>query len=137
MKGFQIIIGIFLYQIFLVPVHEFGLRFSLNYLSIIIYLVESLLWFLSFIFILRFFKNNSVNDIITMIGKYTLLGYMAQMVLVRLGYFILGGSRIAGPGSYFINLTLGGICLYIFVLVTDHFRNRTNLVRQSYRLIFQ
>lgn len=135
-KGIPLISSLILYQIFLSPIHMIMFRYKFYYLNIFIYVLESSLWFLTFVFLFRLININSLKNAITLAGRYILIGYIVQMIVLHVIYRLLQVIGIQGMGSYIANLICGSILMYSTIAFLDYMRKRLNLFDRSYRFVF-
>jgi len=136
-KGIPVIAGLVAYQFYLPRIHSVVNEFDSHYLNVVTYLTETVLWFLSFIFFVRLLNINSLRSAVAAIGKYTLLGYIAQMPIIRMGYGLLKKAGFQGFSYYLTNLIISGIVLCFFILVFSYLRSRVSILDRCYKSVFQ
>lgn len=132
--GVPVMIALLLYQWFLSEVR--GAVKGMG-LQIIVYTCESICWFLSFVFILRFPLLQRSQKAVSLLGRYTLIGYIAQMVIIRGGYAVLVRIDARGLEYYLLNLVFSTLLLYLFILSLNVMRTKYNFINSSYRLVFE
>ncbi len=99
-------------------------------------LLETLFWFISFLVISDLLKGTKVNKWILLFGRYTLLAYLVQMLIVRIGYLII--SRWVSDFQYYvINLIVSTVVLYVIVFAVDQIRKKSVHINNFYRTVFQ
>ena len=135
-KGIPLISILILYQIFLSPIHMIMFRYKFYYLNIFIYVLESSLWFLTFVFLFRLINSNILKNAITLIGKYILIGYIVQMIVLHVIYRLVQVIGIQGIGSYITNLICGSVLMCATIVFLDYMRKRSNLIDRSYSFVF-
>jgi hypothetical protein len=111
--------------------------FNISFQFHIYYTFETILWFLGFLAITRLLDNKNLSDIFVFLGKYTLLGYMAQMLIIRLIYMFLTSASITGFYYYISNVLISTILLYIFLKIITLSRNHSTVFNSAYRFVFQ
>lgn len=90
---------------------------------------DSLCWFIFFIFIIDNIKINFIYKIINLLSKYTLLGYISQMMIIRIvKHFIMN--------SYILIFLVSLIFLCLFLSLLEVSRNRNNFIDNCYKIIF-
>lgn len=103
-----------------------------------VYSFESGLWFLFFIFLFRTFSHeNIVSRLIMVVGRYTLAAYIAQMLLVRLGFFLLSKLGMEGWNYYIANWVICSTILTATIVIGDHLRTRSHIINRTYKLVFE
>jgi hypothetical protein len=134
-KGLPIILLFFFFQLFFDEITIF-FRSSVFFISTITYCFEIMLWLLSCVFILQILKIDKLNNYIISLGKYTLISYIIQMVIIRINCAILAKYIDIFYKYYILNVILTIIFLYCFVFMLDYVRRRNVWINKGYELIF-
>jgi hypothetical protein len=99
--------------------------------------LKTVLWFLGFLIIVKLTDNKFLSDSFEFLGNYTLLGYMSQMLIIRLIYLLLLKTGLRGYYYYITNVLISTILLFIFLKIIALLRNKIPFFNNTYRLIFQ
>ncbi len=99
-------------------------------------ILETLLWFATFLSIIKLLKWSWLTDMLVIFGKYTLFAYIVQMFLIRIGAAILGKLGDYDIIFYTVNLLISTIVLYLVILLLDNWRHNQRLVNNIYKRIF-
>jgi len=94
-------------------------------------------WFLTFLSLSRLSDNNYLSNALAFAGHYTLLGYIAQMLIIRLIYIFLNKAGVGGYNYYIINVLISTALLHIFLHVISFIRNQSSIFDKAYRFVFQ
>ncbi len=99
-------------------------------------LLETLLWFYSFLWAARLLSRPWLNEQVVLFGAYTLPAYIMQMVLARVTYVILNRAG-------FTNFSYCIFCVVIVMISTgvvvngmDYLRRNWPVANRAYRLLF-
>ncbi|WP_069472152.1 hypothetical protein [Candidatus Marithrix sp. Canyon 246] len=128
------IILFLLFQIYKSNIYIFYQENTLLVLFMLI--LETLLWFATFISIIKLLKWSWLTNMLVIFGKYTLFAYIVQMFLIRIGAAILGKLGDYDIIFYTVNLLISTILLYIVILLLDNWRKNQILVNNIYKRIF-
>ena len=106
-------------------------------LKLVVYTAESFFWFATFLIVVEFFVGLKIRDMVIQLGRYTLFAYLAQMLIIRLGYMVIQKMEISGLSYYFVNLTTSLIILFFVIALLDGLRHRYSAIDDLYRIVFQ
>jgi len=123
-----------LFQIYKSNIYTFVQENTIFVLLIII--LETLLWFATFISIINLLKWSWLTNMLVIFGKYTLFAYIVQMFLIRIGAAILGKLGDYNIMFYMVNILISTIILYLVILLLDNWRKNQILVNNIYKYIF-
>jgi fucose 4-O-acetylase-like acetyltransferase len=130
---FPIILFI-LFQIYKSNLYIYIQEYPLLVLFMLI--LETLLWFATFISIIKLLKWSWLTNILVIFGKYTLFAYIVQMFLIRIGAEILEKFGDYNLMFYTVTLLISTIILYLLILLLDNWRHNQRLVNNIYKWIF-
>jgi len=133
-NGIFTIVLFVLFQIYKSNIYTFVQENTILVLLVVI--LETLLWFATFISIINLLKWSWLTNMLVIFGKYTLFAYIVQMFLIRIGAAILGKLGDYDIIFYTVNLLISTILLYIVILLLDNWRKNQILVNNIYKRIF-
>ncbi len=128
------IILFLLFQIYKSNIYIYSQENSLLVLFMLI--LETLLWFATFISIIKLLKCSWLTNMLVIFGKYTLFAYIVQMFLIRIVAAILGKIGDYDIMFYTVNILISTIILYLVILLLDNWRHNQRLVNNIYKRIF-
>ena len=100
-------------------------------------MVELLVWFLTFLVVVEVLFGPNVRSGIIQLGRYTLFAYLAQMLIVRMGYIGILRIGVTASSYYVINMILSSVVLYCVVVLLDRIRRKCSRIDGIYRFVFQ
>jgi len=111
---------------------------SLFLVRVIIYCIEIILWLLSLVYLINVLNINKITNLICLLGKYTLISYIIQMIVIRINYDILKKLVLMFWYYYMLNIVLSGIILYAIIYCIDYVRKLypSGWVNKGYETIF-
>ena len=77
-----------------------------------------------------------ITNIVTLLGRYTLLAYIFQMFVIQIGHALLSKVNLHELTYYFGNLSASAVVLCMFIFMFDHLRQRIHVVDSAYSIVF-
>ena len=127
-------IALILYQWFFTDIMSYINEFP-NFKPIV-YCIESVLYFQSFLILISVFSRKFDKHII-LLGKYTLYGYLVQMAIIRLLYIVLMNAEFEKFSYYIMIVTMSSVSLSFVILLTHYIRKKSQFFDSLYCLAFQ
>ena len=123
------VVAIILLVLFQILKSNLSLLYLENTLLVLFILIlETLLWFTTFLSIISLLKCSWLTNMLVIFGKYTFFAYIIQMFLIRIGAAILGKIGDYEIMLYTANILLTTIVLYLLILILDYWR-KNNLYK--------
>ncbi|MBI5848249.1 MAG: hypothetical protein HZB31_09940 [Nitrospirae bacterium] len=132
-RGIPVVIIFGLYQLLYNDIH-----YIMKYIGKlwIAYSIDALLWFLLFVFFFKLIPG-SLNHFIRLLGRYTLFGYILQMLIIRIVYMFIRRFDIPGYAYYGISIVVSGMLLVLCTLTLERLRNRSHTINNAYRMVME
>lgn len=114
-----------------------GLPFPIKReLDFIYILIQTLIWFSSIIWIVNKITWQYLRDQIILIGKYTLIAYIFQMIFARTVAYVIIGIGLRNYSYYALSLVIVTLTTWLAVTVVDQLRQASPSAERIYRAIF-
>mgnify|MGYP005855151065 FL=1 len=132
--------SLFFFFIFLIIYYFtfiFFSKFNIILFDILSNLIIIILWVFIPSYLIMLINNNMIIANISFIGKYTLISYLFQIIIIRIIFLTLGNYPYF-PFFYLLNILLSLLILYIFIYILHNFRNKypNGFINKIYNFIF-
>ena len=107
------------------------------YMKLAFVSLETFLWFISFLVIILNFFGRQLQNVIILLGNYTLFAYMFQMLIIRVVSIVCCRFSIIGFDYYFISLITTVIILFVTLISLDKLRNSHKAIDDIYCTVFK
>lgn len=137
LRGIPLILLFFTYLLFFQGFH-WPFESHIVFIRTFAYCFKGFVWLLSLYFMLSILNIKSLTNAIILFGQYTLLSYMAQMIIIRINFIILSEFVKSFYYIYFINILISFIILYALVFLIDYFQKQNAIIifNKTYKIIF-
>lgn len=109
---------------------------NIRYIDFIARVIETLIWFFSFLWIIKKINIHCVERNIVLLGRYTLFAYLFQMVCARVVYHLMMIVGVSDIFYYIFSLTLVGGLTLIAVIGLNFIINSFSTCNRLYKIIF-
>lgn len=132
--------SLFFFFIFLLIYYftfTFFSKFNIILFDILSNLIIIILWVFIPSYLIMVINNNMLIANISLMGKYTLILYLFQILIIRI-IFLMFANYPYFPFFYILNILLSLFILYIFVYILHNVRNKypNGLINKIYNFIF-
>ena len=108
-----------------------------QHILLLYHLIQILFWFgFASLFSEIFLSARIVKWILSLFSKYTLLSYILQMLIIRIGFVFITKFKIVNYNYFFVNIAFSSTILFITILFIDSIRKKIKIADVSYRYIF-
>ncbi len=106
--------------------------------SFLLYCLETLLWFLTFVFLYRSVSATWWQGPVIRLGQYTLVGYIGQVAIIRFLYHAISGGEAKNLeiGGYLATVSITVVSVYLLIVAIDFLRVRSGAIDRAYRVVF-
>jgi hypothetical protein len=136
-KGIPLILLFLIYVIF---IHSWRWPFdtSILFISTLAYSLKIALFLLSLLFIIIMINSRMVINPIILLGKYTLVSYLGQILIIYYTYYLLSKYIHNFYYYYLCNIVITCIILYLSIYFLHYCRNKSGVlwVDKVYKFIF-
>lgn len=98
---------------------------------------ETLVWSFTFLWLVDCVGNRWIKEQIILLGRYTLLAYIFQMVSARIVYVVLSGIGLKNFSYYGLSLILVTTLTWVVIICIERLRKSWREGDRIYRLVFQ
>ena len=108
-----------------------------HHILLLYHLIQILFWFgFALLFSKIFLSTRIAKWILSLFSKYTLLSYILQMLIIRIGFVFITKLQIVNYNYFFVNIVFSSTILFFTILFIDNIRRKIKIADVSYRFIF-
>lgn len=104
---------------------------------LVFFLAEMPLWFFGALWLVRQTGSQRIQQQIVLLGRYTLLAYILQVVVARVTFHVLYRVGFRDLTYYGLSLVIVGAAMWVAVLVVERMRMLDRFWDRAYAVVFQ
>ncbi len=103
---------------------------------LLFFLLETPLWFFAGLWLIRQAGSQRIQQQIVLLGRYTLLAYILQMIVARLTFHVLYRAGFRDLTYYGLSLVIVGGTMWLAVLAVERMRMSGGLWDRAFKVVF-
>jgi len=115
------------------PIYVYHLQGTV--INVLLLILETILWFTCITSLIKLLNNKQLFNIFALYGRYTLLGYLGQVFILKVCFSVFSRMQLGGIEVYILNIVSTCLILYISLRLLDSSRRRHVIVDKAYRTV--